>query len=90
MIQLHNSYSEYKNFINKDIISVSLIIRADNYHYNFFIQMDGKEIELGKAQTKYLSSEVAGGFTGVFIGLYACSKNSPNIAEFKNFKCQYI
>jgi alpha-N-arabinofuranosidase len=74
----------------KTVDNVSLIIHADNYHYNFFIEIDGKEFELGKAQTKYLSSEVAGGFTGVFIGLYACGKNSTNLAKFKNFKCQYI
>lgn len=71
----------------KTVNNVSVLIRADNYHYNFFIKMDGKEIELGKAQTKYLSSEVAGGFTGVFIGLYAYGNNH---AEFKNFKCQYV
>lgn len=72
----------------KTVNNVSLLISADNYHYNFFIEMDGEEIQLGKAQTKYLSSEVAGGFTGVFIGLYAYGKDSYN-AEFKNFKCQY-
>lgn len=34
--------------------------------------MHKKELHyLGKARTKYLSFEVAGGFTGVFMGLYA-------------------
>ncbi|WP_347916122.1 hypothetical protein, partial [Clostridium saudiense] len=43
----------------------------------------------GYAKTRYLSSEVAGGFTGVVIGLYACASNSFNYAEFTNFKCMY-
>ena len=32
---------------------------------------------LGAAETRYLSSEVAGGFTGVFIGLYATGNGQP-------------
>lgn len=31
----------------------------------------GTRTEMGFADTRYLSSEVAGGFTGVMIGLYA-------------------
>ncbi len=32
---------------------------------------------LGSAESRYLSSEVAGGFTGVFIGLYATGNGQP-------------
>jgi xylan 1,4-beta-xylosidase len=32
---------------------------------------------LGAAESRYLSSEVAGGFTGVFIGLYATGNGQP-------------
>ncbi|MCL6605105.1 MAG: glycoside hydrolase family 43 protein [Paenibacillus sp.] len=67
---------------------VTLVIKASNDRYSFLIQADGKEILLGTAQTKYLSSEVAGGFTGVIIGLYASGKDSS--AEFSKFKCDYI
>ncbi|MBD7913348.1 glycoside hydrolase family 43 protein [Clostridium cibarium] len=73
----------------KDINTASLVISANNTYYNFFIEKEGKQIYLGKAQTKYLSSEVAGGFTGVIIGLYAYDKNCTNYGEFTNFKCQY-
>lgn len=38
----------------------------------------------GKAQAKYLSSEVAGGFTGVVMGLYAVDEQE-NWAEFRDF-----
>ena len=52
----------------------TLKIRASHERYNFFIHANGKDILLGTAQTRYLSSEVAGGFTGVLIGLYAFEK----------------
>lgn len=73
----------------KKINKASLCIEASNYNYEFHVNIDGEKTFLGKAQTRYVSSEVAGGFTGVLIGLYACS-NSENTAEFKNFRCEYI
>lgn len=65
---------------------VELIIRMDNMNYSFFVKNDGAERFLGCAQTKYLSSEVSGGFTGVVIGLYAVGGNR---AVFKDFRCEY-
>lgn len=73
-----------------DCNNASLVIRADNSHYNFYIKTEGKEIQLGTAQTKYLSSEVAGGFTGVILGLYAYGSGCCNYSQFKNFKCRYL
>lgn len=66
----------------------TLIIKSNSERYSFFLHADGKDILLGTAQTRYLSSEVAGGFTGVIIGLYACGEGS--LAEFANFKCEYV
>ncbi|SEK74136.1 glycoside hydrolase family 43 protein [Paenibacillus sp. OK003] len=66
----------------------TLVIQASHERYSFLIHTDGKDILLGTAQTKYLSSEVAGGFTGVLIGLYASGEGS--VAEFSKFKCDYI
>ena len=68
---------------------VTLIIEAKNSYYSFGLKIKDKKINLGTAKTKYLSSEVAGGFTGVMIGLYAFDKEENNYAEFKNFKCLY-
>lgn len=34
----------------------SLAIHANNEYYSFFIKTEGKDIHLGTAQTKYLSS----------------------------------
>lgn len=44
------------------------------------------ELELGYGLTKYLSSEVSGGFTGVMIGLFADGDGS---AYFSEFECCY-
>ncbi|MDE5866225.1 MAG: glycoside hydrolase family 43 protein [Lachnospiraceae bacterium] len=47
-------------------------ITTDALGYRFYIMENGvKKTELGYADTRYLSSEVASGFTGVMIGLYA-------------------
>ena len=47
-------------------------ITADALGYRFYIvENDAGNTELGYADTRYLSSEVASGFTGVMIGLYA-------------------
>lgn len=62
-----------------------LKITSDNLNYNFYLT-DDKDIHLGYAQTRYLSTEVATGFTGVFIGLYAAGNNH---AEFRGFKVIY-
>lgn len=53
--------------------------------YRFYVKKEGKRILLGSARTKYLSSEVAGGFTGVVMGLYAIDENG-NFAEFRNLE----
>lgn len=66
----------------------TLIVRATNERYSFLLHTNEKDILLGTAQTRYLSSEVAGGFTGVLIGLYAYGEGS--IAEFSKFKCEYL
>ena len=42
------------------------------------------QFDFGTACTKYLSSETAGGFTGVMIGLYAMD-TEESFAEFSNF-----
>lgn len=65
--------------------NAELIVRSDNYNYNFFVNENGKEIHLGCGGTKYLSSEVCEGFTGVINALYAIG----GTAEFTDFRCEY-
>lgn len=67
--------------------SAKICVKADSMRYYFSVQCGGEAIELGSAASKYLSSEVAGGFTGVMLGLYAVGDNR---AEFSNFRCRYF
>ncbi|WCT53818.1 glycoside hydrolase family 43 protein [Paenibacillus kyungheensis] len=68
----------------------SIMVKAEPTCYHFFVTVGGEDILLGTAQTKYLSSEVAGGFTGVMIGLYATNHPAGHAATFSNFKCEYL
>ncbi len=51
------------------------------YAFSFGLALSGRPQAatqpLGKALTRYLSSEVAGGFTGVYFGLYAAGSGKP-------------
>ena len=47
--------------------TMDITIEADHYRYMFY----ANGMYLGSGDTKYLSSEVCGGFTGTVIGLYA-------------------
>lgn len=67
--------------------NAKLMIRANNFCYTFYVSVGGEELQLGSGQTRYLSSEVACGFTGVVIGLYAVGDWS--VGEFRNFVCEY-
>ena len=66
--------------------SMNLKVCADRLQYRFYVETGQGEIALGAAGTKYLSSEVAGGFTGVVMGLYAVGRQK---AEFSEFYVQY-
>ncbi|MDE5992529.1 MAG: glycoside hydrolase family 43 protein, partial [Oscillospiraceae bacterium] len=66
--------------------NAKLLVRANNLFYNFYVVDGGKEIHLGNGSAKYLSSEVAGGFTGVVIGLYAVGGVE---ADFSGFEINY-
>lgn len=74
----------------KTVDHTSLVIHANNDTYTFGVATAEKEICLGTAKTRYLSTEVAGGFTGVIIGLYAYCEGNGNHAEFTDFRCEYL
>jgi alpha-N-arabinofuranosidase len=68
---------------NKDVM---LKVDAETEEYKFFCKNDQEEYTLlGHAETKYLSSEVAGGFTGVIIAAYSIA-NQENQSEFVHFR----
>jgi alpha-N-arabinofuranosidase len=64
-------------------VQVLFRIKGTPLQYAFyFADPENQEyIELGKLDTRYLSTEVAGGFTGVMIGLYASSNGKPSHAK---------
>lgn len=70
---------------------VYLQVRADTDYYHFYYATDNQTFhELGKMDVRFLSSETAGGFTGIYFGLYAASKaESPGAADFEWFEYTY-
>ncbi len=63
---------------------VLLKITGTPYQYTFYYATPNNEnnfVELDRMDTRYLSKEVAGGFTGVMIGLYATSNGKPTQAK---------
>ncbi|MBR1593066.1 MAG: family 43 glycosylhydrolase [Ruminococcus sp.] len=65
-----------------------LEIASDNFVYCFKVR-DGENVyDFGSAQTRYVSTEVACGFTGVIYGLYAAGKDCK--AEFTDFSNNYV
>ena len=58
---------------------------ADNYIFSYAVE-NGKFQEIDRMNTRYLSTETTGGFTGIVIGMYATSPtNSKNTATFEYF-----
>ncbi len=70
--------------------NASLEIESDSQTYTFSLKSGAEKSTLGSGLSRYLSSEVAGGFTGVMIGLYAYSPETKNKALFENFSIQYF
>jgi len=73
---------------------VILAVDAHLDRYLFSVHPAGAacRITLASAATRYLSSEVAGGFTGVYFGLYATGNGVPNAtpADFDWFDYEGI
>jgi alpha-N-arabinofuranosidase len=69
--------------------SAVLVIDADRDKYVFSCGRSRNEIEpLGEGETRYLSTEVASGFTGVFFGIYATGNGArcEKAADFDWFE----
>ncbi len=60
--------------------------------YSFAYSADGKQfVPLGHAETRFLSSETAGGFTGVYLGLFAESSiDNGSVADFDFFEYESV
>ncbi len=67
---------------------IYLKVKGDKDFYSFYYSLDGEKFNfLNKINVWYLSSETNGGFTGVYIGLYAASqgKKTKAYADFDKF-----
>jgi len=67
---------------------IHLQVQGDNDYYSFAYSIDGKNFDpLGKVDVRHISSETAGGFTGIYLGMFATSatKSSKACADFDKF-----
>lgn len=67
--------------------TAELRITCSPHVFTFFYSTDGGKtfVKLAEMNTRYLSTETAGGFTGTLIGLYACSPSGKGKGLFKWF-----
>ncbi len=65
---------------------VKLVVEVTNFLYSFRAEQQGKTYFLGGGQSKYLSTEVAGNFTGVMFGLYAQGEDQGEFSTFTDFR----
>ena len=70
---------------------VYLQVKGSADYYTFLYSLDGVTFQtLGKMNTRYISSETAGGFTGIFLGLFLTSENSKSKAYADIDKFNYM
>lgn len=70
---------------------VSIHIVSDPAEYYFYGDAGNGEVEMGHARTQYLSSEVAGGFTGVVMAMYAVNAQAQEQwAEFTDLNWKQL
>ena len=67
----------------------TIFIEATPEKYTWFYhEKGGDRIELGSGEARLLAKEIAGGFTGVYIGMYATGNGQPadSDAIFHSFR----
>lgn len=73
--------------ITDDKAFAKMRVVSDSTNYYFYTIIEEKEIFMGTAPTKYLSSEVCGGFSGVVTALYAVNDDETGEwTEFTDFE----
>ncbi len=71
--------------------SIILSVQADAKNFTFTYQSRGREsITIGTGECCLISTEVTGGFTGVFLGLYAtgngCASKNPAYFDWFEYR----
>jgi len=70
-----------ERFFDCGVGPVELRVRAESHRFVFlFREANGSEVEAGWGETHFLSTEIAGGFTGVIAAMYAVSGQSAEQA----------
>lgn len=75
------SFIAAEKAVNGNRVLLKMEGSPDQYSFYLADPLVREYIELGKQDTRYLSTEVAGGFTGVMIGLYASSNGKESSAK---------
>ncbi len=78
-----------QNIVMTSSPEVKLHIKLTCEYYYFSCETAEGTFDLGRLYTRYLSSEVACGFTGVMVALYAQSEVDTAPATFKDFSIVY-
>jgi alpha-N-arabinofuranosidase len=67
-------------------IELRIVAEREQYVLQYVLS-GGSPVEVARVETRYLSKEVAGGFTGVYFGMYATGngKRSESAACFDWF-----
>ncbi len=75
-----------RKVLGEGAITLQIIATPSLYQFAFS-QHGGSMIPLAEAETRYVSTEVAGGFTGVYFAMYACGngRRSSVPADFAWF-----
>ena len=84
--ELRLKVGEVQNIVKEIPVQgeVCLQVESEPEWYSFYIIEESEKHFMGKARCKYLSSEVAGGFTGVIMALYAVDETGKT-AYFSKF-----
>jgi alpha-N-arabinofuranosidase len=73
--------------------AIEIIVKGDKKVYTFYYkESNGTAVEIGKLNTRFLGTEVSGGYNGVIIGLYATGNGKPStsITDIDWFKYEPI
>jgi len=66
---------------------VEFQVKGESNYYSFAYSLDGKTFKtIGKMDVRFLSSETAGGFTGIYLGLFSTS-GSKISKTYTDFDC---
>ncbi|MDR3688295.1 MAG: family 43 glycosylhydrolase [Fimbriimonas sp.] len=61
-----------------------LVVRTRDEHYEFAYDDGTSSVTLGSIESKYLSTEVGGGFTGVMLGAYAYAPDGDSSLDLQS------